>query len=134
MAAEWVIIGVMSEKSFDIFNPFDVLNFPAEDYADGIKEWAFANRSLFRELREPLDWVVNNTEAGLLGAPQIAILLAMGLIAWQAAGWRVGAAVIALLALMGVLGENTWTLGMTTQSQRRRNSEKASVLANAHSP
>ncbi|MGI9336920.1 MAG: ABC transporter permease [Gammaproteobacteria bacterium] len=106
--------GVMADDSFDIFNPFDSLNFPAEDYADGVKEWAFANRSFFRDLREPLDWVVNNTEAGLLGAPQVLVLAAMGLIAWQAAGWRVGSAVVALLALMGVLGERTWELGMTT--------------------
>lgn len=102
------------ESSFNILNPFEHVNFPAEDYADGVKEWAFENRSFFRGLRDPLDWVVNNTEAGLLGAPQLTVLVAMGLIAWQAAGWRVGAAVVALLALMGVLGENTWALGMTT--------------------
>ena len=102
------------EKSFSPLNPFDTLHFPLEDWADGIKEWAIENRSFFRGLRKPLDWVVNNTEAGLLGAPQVVVLIGMGLIAWQAAGWRIGVLAVALMATMGVIGENSWALGMTT--------------------
>lgn len=102
------------EKSFDFLNPFETAYFPVEDWADGIKEWAIENRSFFRGLRKPLDWVVNNTESGLLAAPQAVVLFGMGMIAWQAAGWKVGLLVVALLAAMGMMGENSWALGMTT--------------------
>lgn len=106
----------MSEqnKSFDILNPFDAGSFPIEDWADGIKEWAFANRELFRPVREPLDWLINHIEMVLQSTPQTVVLFAIGLLAWQAAGWRVGIAVVGVLATMGVMSEQAWNLGMTT--------------------
>lgn len=102
------------QKSFDFLNPFETFNFPMEDYADGVKQWAFENRSVFRPLREPLDWMINHIEGGLHAAPQLVVLLMMSLIAWQAAGRRVGLVVLVSLTLMGTLGAQAWGLGMTT--------------------
>ena len=106
----------MSEASpsFDFLNPFDSISFPIEDWADGVKQWSFENRELFRPMREPLDWMINNIEAVLQNTPQTIVLLVIGLFAWQAAGWRVGGGVVGVLAAMGVMSERAWNLGMTT--------------------
>ena len=102
------------KKSFDALNPFETFNFPMEDYADGVKEWAFANRESFRPLRDPLDWIINHVEYGLHATPQLIMLLLISLIAWQTAGKRVGFIVMMAMILMGTLGERAWGLGMTT--------------------
>ncbi|MDM5147055.1 ABC transporter permease subunit [Candidatus Persebacteraceae bacterium Df01] len=99
---------------FDFLNPFDFIHFPLEDWADGVKEWAFANRSFFRPLREPLDWMINNIEAILQSSPQLVIMLVIGAVAWQSANWRVGLLVVAALTMMGVIGAQSWGLAMTT--------------------
>lgn len=106
----------MAEESptFDILNPFETFSFPIEDWADGVKQWSFENRELFRPMREPLDYLIIHIEGALQNAPQTVVLLALGLLAWQAAGWRVGAAVVGVLAAMGVMSEAAWALGMTT--------------------
>ena len=102
------------EKTFDILNPFETINFQFEDWADGVKEWAFENREFFRPLREPLDWMINGIQSSLLGMPQVVVLILVALIAWQSAGWRVAILVAVALSVMGMLGDRAWDLGMTT--------------------
>ncbi len=109
----------MAEESvagaeLNLLNPFETYHFDLEEWAGGIKEWSFENRELFRPLREPLDWMINNIEDGLQASPQTAVIAAVGLIAWQVAGWRVGLGAVVLLIAMGLLGEQSWYLGMTT--------------------
>ena len=102
------------EKKTDWLNPFETLNLPMEDWADGVKEWAFENRDAVRPLREPLDWLISSIEGALKGAPQIVVLALFGLFAWQAAGRKVALITIAALVMMGLMGARAWDLGMTT--------------------
>lgn len=101
-------------KQFDFLNPFDSIHFPIEEWADLLKEKAYAAREFVRPMREPFDWMINGIEGFLHGSPQLAVLIFMGLLGWQSAGWRVGLLVAALLAAMGMIGEGAWDLGMIT--------------------
>ena len=102
------------EKKTDWLNPFETLNLPMEDWADGVKDWAFENREAVRPLREPLDWLINSIDAGLKAAPQVVVLALFGVFAWQAAGRKVALITVAAMAAMGLMGARAWDLGMTT--------------------
>lgn len=103
----------MADKQ-SFINPFDSIYFPVEDWADTLKPKVYAAREFVRPLREPFDWMINNIEAFLHDTPQLVVLLLMGILGWQSAGGRVGLTVIGLLTAMGLMGEGTWDLGMTT--------------------
>ena len=102
------------EKKTDWLNPFETVNLPMEDWADGVKDWAFENREAVRPLREPLDWLINSIDAGLKASPQLVVLALFGLFAWQAAGRKVALVTVGALAAMGLMGARAWDLGMTT--------------------
>lgn len=106
--------GSVTEKTFDWLNPFDTINFPLEDWAGGVKEWAYEYREVIRPLRGPLDWLVNNAEYVLQNSPQLVVLLMLSLLGWQAGGRRVGVIVLGAMSLLGVMGDRAWDLGMTT--------------------
>ena len=103
-----------SSKAVDLWNPFDFIYFPIEEWTDELKPKIFAAREFVRPMREPFDWMINNVEAFLHNMPQLVLLLLLGLLGWQSAGWRVGLTVVLLMAGMGMMGEGSWDLGMIT--------------------
>ena len=102
------------KKSFDAFNPFDSVYLPIEEWADMLKPKVYAAREFVRPLREPFDWMINHIEAFLQNTPQLILLLFIGLLGWQSAGYRVGIIVVTMMTIMGLLGEGAWDLGMIT--------------------
>ena len=106
----------MADTGTDFWNPFDTFNFPIEEWTDELKPKIFAAREFVRPMREPFDWMINHVEAFLSGMPQIVLLVILGLLGWQSAGWRVGMTVVLLMAGMGMMGEGAWDLGMITLS------------------
>ncbi|MGI9348082.1 MAG: ABC transporter permease [Gammaproteobacteria bacterium] len=103
-----------SSKAVDLWNPFDFIYFPIEEWTDELKPKIFAAREFVRPMREPFDWMINNVEAFLHNMPQLVLLLLVGLLGWQSSGWRVGLTVVLLMAGMGMMGEGSWDLGMIT--------------------
>jgi glycine betaine/proline transport system permease protein len=102
------------DDGFDLLDPFSWTTIPLADWADGIKGWAIANRALFQTIREPLDALINGIEGTLLAVPPLIMLILLGLIAWQAASRRVAILVVVLLAFMGFMDPDAWSLAMTT--------------------
>ena len=102
-----------SEK-FDFLNPFQSVNLPLADWADGIKAWAISNREDIQPIKNQLNSMINGIEDGLLAIPPVIMLLIFGLLAWQMAGRRVGIIVIICLICLGLLDPRAWGLAMTT--------------------
>lgn len=91
------------DTAFDILNPFQTINIPIADWADGIKAWAISNRENIQPLKDALNWLITNIEQSLQGVPPVIMLVILGLLAWQMAGRRVGILVVACMIALGLL-------------------------------
>ena len=104
----------MEEQGFDWLNPFASVDLGIGAQADGIKSWAIANRESIQPMKGFFDTVISGIEGALQSVPPLVMLLILGLIAWQAAGQRVGLVVTACLVILGLLSPDAWSLAMTT--------------------
>ena len=102
------------EKSFDWLNPFASVDLGIGEWADGIKGWAMANRSLIQPIKTFFEGVIVRIEGALQAVPPVVMLLILTLIAWQAAGRRVALLVFFCLVVLGLLDPAAWSLAMTT--------------------
>ncbi len=102
------------DKAFDWLNPFASVDLQIGERADGIKEWAIANRETIQPLKRFFEGVIVRIEATLQAVPPLVMLIIIVLIAWQAAGRRVALLVLVCLTVLGFLTPAAWSLAMTT--------------------
>ncbi|MBB4285277.1 glycine betaine/L-proline ABC transporter permease ProW [Roseospira goensis] len=101
------------EESFDILHPFEEALIPLEFWVEQFLDWLVTNfRPVFQAIRWPVDGVLSTIEVALLGVPAIIMVVLIGLLAWQAAGWRLGIGAIVSLVFVGLIG--AWNETMVT--------------------
>lgn len=101
-------------ENFDWLNPFAFVDLGIGEWADGIKGWAMANRTLIQPLKTFFEGVIGRIEGSLQAVPPVIMLILLTLIAWQAAGRRVAMLVFCCLIVLGLLDPMAWSLAMTT--------------------
>jgi glycine betaine/proline transport system permease protein len=105
----------MSEKStFNILDPFSSVDLGLADSADGVKQWAIANRGVIQPIKKFFNDMIVGIDNALNAVPPMVMLVLLVLIAWQAAGRRVAVLVGVCMFALGFLAPNAWGLAMTT--------------------
>lgn len=100
---------------FDIAHPFDQAVIPLEDWVEWVLDFVVANfRPVFQAIRWPVDGVLSTIEAALLGVPSLIMVALIGLLAWQAAGPRLGIGAALSMIFIGLIG--AWDEAMVTLS------------------
>ncbi|WP_299444087.1 glycine betaine/L-proline ABC transporter permease ProW [uncultured Rhodospira sp.] len=101
------------EKTFDILNPFEHAWIPLEGWVETFLDWVVNNfRPVFQAIRLPVDWVLTSVQEALTWLPAPLMLIVIALLAWQAAGWRLGVGAILSLIFVGLIG--AWEATMVT--------------------
>ncbi|MFP3385835.1 ABC transporter permease [Tritonibacter sp. SIMBA_163] len=103
-----------NETAFNILDPFSSVDLGIADKTDGIKQWAISNRDLIQPIKRFFNEMIVGIDNALNTVPPLVMLLLLALIAWQAAGPRVGILVATSLTFLGFLAPNAWELAMTT--------------------
>ncbi|PRZ49438.1 ABC transporter permease [Tritonibacter scottomollicae] len=103
-----------NETAFNILDPFSSVDLGIADKTDGIKQWAISNRDLIQPIKRFFNEMIVGIDNALNTMPPLVMLLILALIAWQAAGPRVGILVATSLTFLGFLAPNAWELAMTT--------------------
>jgi len=86
---------------------------PLEDWIQTGVEWFVTHwRPVFQAIRWPVANTLDAMEAFLLDLPFIVFLAVLFLLAWRAAGWRVGLFSVAAMFFIGLIG--LWDQSMTT--------------------
>ncbi len=104
----------MADKDFSILDPFSSVDLGVADSADGVKQWAIANRDIIQPVKRFFNEMIVGIDNALNAVPPLIMLLLMVLIAWQAAGRRVAILVGLAMTVLGFLAPNAWALAMTT--------------------
>lgn len=104
----------MAEKEFSILDPFSSVDLGLADSADGVKQWAIANRAIIQPIKKFFNEMIVGIDTALNAVPPLIMLLILILIAWQAAGRRVAILVGVSMVVLGFLSPNAWGLAMTT--------------------
>ena len=102
------------EDTFSFLDPFSSLDLGIADWADGIKQWASANRGTIQPIKRALNDGVVAVEAALQSVPPVLMIVLLALVAWQLSGRRVAVIVFAALVALGLLDPGAWALAMTT--------------------
>ena len=113
-APDWVSgIAEAEGQSFDILHPFREALIPLEAWVEAVLDFVVANfRPVFQAIRWPVDGVLSTIEAGLLSVPALVMVALIGLLAWQAAGPRLGFGAVVSFVLIGLIG--AWDEAMVT--------------------
>ena len=86
---------------------------PLEDWIQTGVEWIVQEwRPFFQAVRWPVAYTLDNLEAFLLSVPFFVFLAVLFVLAWRAAGWRVGVFSVSAMFLIGLIG--LWEHAMTT--------------------
>ncbi|MCF3932935.1 glycine betaine/L-proline ABC transporter permease ProW [Acuticoccus sp. M5D2P5] len=102
-----------SGPSFDIVNPFDHAVIPLDTWVETALNFVVANfRPVFQAIRWPIDSVLSTIEGTLLGVPALIMVVLIGLLAWQAAGPRLGIGAVISFIFVGLIG--AWDQAMVT--------------------
>ncbi|WP_293572696.1 ABC transporter permease subunit [Phaeobacter sp.] len=104
----------MSDQTFSLLDPFSSVDLGLADTADGIKQWAIANRGIIQPIKQVFNDLIIGIDTALNAVPPIIMLCLIVLIAWQSAGRRVAAVVAVAMFALGFLAPNAWSLAMTT--------------------
>jgi len=98
-----------------VLNPFELYTIPLDDWISAIVEFVVDNfRPLFQAVSIPVSWLLEGIQAILLFIPPLILLLLLGAIAWQLAGWRIG--LFSLLGLIGLGFVGAWEQSMVSLS------------------
>jgi len=88
---------------------------PLDDWIEAAVDWLVANfRGLFQAIKIPIEFVLQNLEAFLLWLPPLIFIVAIALLAWRAASWKI--ALFTLLALLLIHLIGVWEEAMITLS------------------
>jgi glycine betaine/proline transport system permease protein len=101
-------------KGFNILDPFSSIDLGLADSADGVKQWAIANRGIIQPIKKVFNELIVGIDTALNAVPPLIMLLLLVLVAWQAAGRRVAILVAISMTVLGFLAPNAWGLAMTT--------------------
>lgn len=94
-------------------NPVFDYVLPLEDWIQTAVEWFVINwRPVFQAIRWPVAKTLDSMEAFLLDVPFVVFLVVLFLLAWRAAGWRVGVFSVVAMFFIGLIG--LWAQSMTT--------------------
>ena len=104
----------MADTAFDWLNPFASVDLGIASWADGIKQWAIANRELIQPIKRFFEQVIVGIEGSLQAVPPTVMLVLLALIAWQTAGRQAALVVTVCLVILGILAPEAWGLAMTT--------------------
>ncbi|MEM8638040.1 MAG: ABC transporter permease subunit [Cyanobacteria bacterium P01_G01_bin.54] len=98
-----------------LLNPFDFYTVPLDDWINQAIDFIVTNfRPVFQLIRLPIAWVLSGIQENLLAVPPLILLLFLGLIAWQLAGWKIGLFSLLSLTALGFVG--VWEQSMITLS------------------
>jgi len=98
---------------FDIAHPFNEAVIPLEAWVEAALDFVVDNfRPVFQAIRWPIDAVLSGIEGALLGVPALVMVALIGLIAWQASGWRLGIGAVVGFVFIGLIG--AWDQAMVT--------------------
>lgn len=101
------------EPSFDILDPFEYALVPLEAWVETVLDFVVDNfRPVFQAIRWPVDGVLTTIESALLSVPALVMVFLIGLLAWQAAGPRLGIGSVISLIFVGLIG--AWDEAMVT--------------------
>lgn len=84
---------LMADEGFQLAEPFASVDLGIATWADGIKHWAISHREVIQPIKQFFETVIVGIESALQATPPVVMLVALVLIAWQAAGRR-GAIVV----------------------------------------
>ena len=101
-------------QGFNILDPFSSIDLGLADSADGVKQWAIANRGIIQPIKKFFNEMIVGIDTALNAVPPLIMLLLLVLVAWQAAGRRVAILVAISMTVLGFLAPNAWGLAMTT--------------------
>ena len=104
----------MADSEFSILDPFSAVDLGIADSADGVKQWAIANRGIIQPVKKFFNEMIVGIDSALNAVPPLVMLALLVLIAWQAAGRRVAILVGISMTMLGFLAPNAWGLAMTT--------------------
>ncbi|KIC12715.1 glycine/betaine ABC transporter permease [Leisingera sp. ANG-M1] len=104
----------MADKEFSILDPFSSVDLGLAESADGVKQWAIANRGIIQPIKKFFNEMIVGIDTALNAVPPLIMLVILILIAWQAAGRRVAILVGVAMFALGFLSPNAWGLAMTT--------------------
>ncbi|MBM9594068.1 glycine betaine/L-proline ABC transporter permease ProW [Roseitranquillus sediminis] len=101
------------ERSFDILHPFQEALIPLESWVEAALDFVVDNfRPVFQAIRWPVDGVLTTIEAALLSVPALVMVVLIGVLAWQAAGPRLGLGAVISFIFVGLIG--AWDEAMVT--------------------
>ena len=101
-------------QGFNILDPFSSIDLGLADSADGVKQWAIANRGIIQPIKKFFNEMIVGIDTALNAVPPLIMLILLVLVAWQAAGRRVAILVAISMTVLGFLAPNAWGLAMTT--------------------
>lgn len=102
------------DREFSLLDPFSSVDLGLADSADGVKQWAIANRDLIQPTKRFFNDMIVSIDSALNAVPPTVMLILLVLIAWQTSGRRVAVLVAVGLTALGFLSPNAWSLAMTT--------------------
>ncbi len=92
---------------------FDKHKIPMEKVIESAVNWLVDNfRSQFQAIKWPVEKTLNGIDGMLQSIPPIILIAALLIVAWRAAGWKIGVFTALTLLLIGFLG--FWEDAMTT--------------------
>ncbi len=111
---DWIAgVGPGEDPTFDILNPFEYALIPLEAWVETALDFVVDNfRPVFQAIRWPVDGVLTTIEVALLSVPALVMVVLIGLLAWQAAGPRLGIGSVISVVLVGLIG--AWDEAMVT--------------------
>ncbi|MQX36559.1 glycine betaine/L-proline ABC transporter permease ProW [Roseospira navarrensis] len=101
------------DAAFNILHPFQDAVIPLEGWVETFLDFVVSEyRWVFQSIRLPVDYVLSSIEAMLTSVPAPIMLVLIALLAWQAAGWRLGLGTLLSLLFVGLIG--AWDQTMVT--------------------
>lgn len=100
-------------EHFNLMDPFHHTWVPFDTWVTHGIDWLVSHgRPVFQGIRMPVDFVLSGFQNILLGMPAPIAILVFALIAWQCAGFSMGAATLIGLIAIGAIG--AWSQAMVT--------------------
>ncbi len=105
----------VERPAFSIWRPFEEATIPLEAWVESGLDFVVDNfRPVFQAIRWPIDGVLSTIEGALLSIPSLLMVALIGLLAWQAAGPRLGIGAVISFIFVGLIG--AWDEAMVTLS------------------
>ncbi len=109
----WLHIAPEQHQHFNIMDPFHNTLIPLDRWVtEGIDLLVSHFRPVFQGIRVPVDFILSGFQHCLQALPAPVAIIIFALIAWQMAGFGMGAATLISLVIIGAIG--AWSQAMVT--------------------